>query len=131
MDRRIFRMLLSRPTRHVLPGTLKFTDAEIAQACDPGVELVAVRQGRSDLYARHRRSGRSATRFASGRLAASLAYYLVDPITIGFYRVEGQLKPFTDDASEKTSHRVLLPIGGLHDCSDCGSLGRPQHFDDT
>src|SRR5260370_18334127 len=36
-----------------------------------------------------------------------------------------------DDTGEKAAHRMLLPIRGSHDRSDCCARWRPQHCNDA
>ena len=39
-----------------------------------------------------------------------------------------QLELLFDYASEEAAHRVLLPVGGVHDCCDGGALRLLQHL---
>src|SRR5258705_12052603 len=55
----------------------------------------------------------------------------VDPTFVGLFGNQIETELLADDASEKSAHRMLLPMSGGHDRSDRRSRRGPQHCDDT
>src|SRR5271169_6669375 len=55
----------------------------------------------------------------------------VDPTFVGLFGNQIETELLADDTSEKAAHRMLLPISGGHDRSNCRSRWCPQHRNDA
>src|SRR5258705_12921015 len=55
----------------------------------------------------------------------------VDPAFVGLFGNQIETELLADNTSEKSAHRMLLPMSGGHDRTDRRSPPGPQHCDDT
>ena len=73
------------PPKHVLPTDPETIDVEIAQARDLDIPRPGIRQRRSDLDARHARSGRAAPGLFTGCVGFSTMIDAVDAVAIDLH----------------------------------------------
>jgi hypothetical protein len=119
------------PPEYGMPAGAKRTDVEIAQTRNLAVECLPVRDCRTDLNARHHRSGRPTLGRALLALAGTTARNLVDPLIVHLLGAELQLEALAHHARKEAPYRVLLPAGCLHHRYDCCSGRGLQHRDDA
>ena len=102
------------PPEYGVPTGPKLTDVEITQARNLDVECLSVRQGRTDLDARHDAQDDRRLDWRAPDLPLSRARDLVDPVAVHLLRAELQLEALAHHAGKEAAHRVLLPARCLH-----------------